>query len=137
MDAIASLKRPRSPDQSPAATKKQATSFASDDDKPNAPVSSKVVTNEKPKDASDKDAVAAECQAFEGRRVAKYFDGTLFYGTVDYWSPWDLNEKKVDLWGIKYDDGDQEDFEREEPEEYLELYGQFQAYDLLAASKHG
>ena len=40
---------------------------------------------------------------FTGTRVAKYFDGKAYSGTVVFYqSPW---------WKVEYDDGDKEDFD--------------------------
>ena len=69
---------------------------------------------------ADNDAKVAE--AFLGRRVAKYFHEEVYYGTVSRWLPAYENRDKVHLWHVVYDDGDQEDYEREELDTALNLY---------------
>lgn len=78
----------------------------------------------KPTDSTGTPAPAAEVdpQSYVGRRVAKYFDVVLYYGSVREYTPPDLNDESVDLWNILYDDGDNEDLERKELDECFDLY---------------
>lgn len=55
-------------------------------------------------------------QSYRDRRVAKFFDGKLYLGTVTGYR----NKKKV--WTVNYDDGDREEFNAEDLKLYLELY---------------
>jgi len=71
---------------------------------------------------ADDSAVAMKKKSFAGRRVAKHFDGVLYFGTIEYWSPASMNEDNVDLWRVRYDDDDQEDYEKEDLDRYLSLY---------------
>jgi hypothetical protein len=51
---------------------------------------------------------------FLKKRVAKKFDGTLYYGDVKEWIPATKNDEGVDLWLVHYEDGDWEDLEKDE-----------------------
>jgi len=73
-------------------------------------------------------------QSYVGRRVAKYFDTELYYGSVREYTPPDQNEDFVDLWNILYDDGDFEDLERNEMDECFELYRKNEAGDPKKSS---
>lgn len=64
---------------------------------------------------------------YEGDRVAKYFAGEVYFGTVgEYWFD---NESKDYFWRITYDDGDAEDVKEGEFLELLELYEKEKAND--------
>jgi hypothetical protein len=48
-----------------------------------------------------------------GKRVAKYFETRVYYGTiVEYQEPY---------WRVRYDDGDEEDFTEKEIKEHAKL----------------
>ena len=49
------------------------------------------------------------------RRVAKYFEGQIFFGTVSSYDP------REGLWQIDYDDGDEEEFDKNELKVHLRL----------------
>ena len=65
-----------------------------------------------------------ESKSFVGRRVAKFFPDydAVFLGTVAAWYPPVENEDETESWLVHYDDGDKEDFSREELREALVLY---------------
>lgn len=71
---------------------------------------------------------------YDGDRIAKLFDEDVYFGTVgEYW--YDSEETKVYLWRIKYDDGDEEDVEKNEFLGMLELYEKNKADDPV--NKYG
>ena len=55
------------------------------------------------------------------QRVAKYFDGHIYYGTITTSKPF-KSDKGILLWHVQYDDGDSEDFNKEEVMEAMDLY---------------
>lgn len=60
--------------------------------------------------------IANNPNAWKGRRVAKYFESLIYYGTVgDY---------DGEYWHITYDDGDKEDYDAKE------LLNQLKEYEL-------
>ena len=59
--------------------------------------------------------------SFYLQRVAKYFDGIIYYGTITTSRPF-RSDKGILLWHVEYDDGDSEDFNKEEVMEAIELY---------------
>jgi pantothenate kinase type III len=64
------------------------------------------------------------------RRVAKYFDDELYFGTIDeFYRPDDL-----DLWHVTYDDGDQEDLELGEMLTSLQEYNAHKGKDREEAA---
>ena len=56
------------------------------------------------------------------RRIAKDFDGEIYFGSIKKWIPASENDEGVDLWLIEYDDGDAEDLEKFELMEGFQLY---------------
>jgi hypothetical protein len=60
------------------------------------------------------DPAADRKLSFIGRRVGKYFDDVLYYGTVSKWVPAAVVDGGIDLWLVEYDDGDAEDLEEDE-----------------------
>ena len=70
---------------------------------------------------------------FVGRRVAKYFVDTLYYGSVSEFYGKNIVEEQVDLWHIIYDDGDSEDIDAEALLDCFVLYTRNKAGD----PKHG
>ncbi|KAL7521088.1 hypothetical protein ACHAWX_005781 [Stephanocyclus meneghinianus] len=60
--------------------------------------------------------VKSEKIPFVGDRVAKYFDGELFLGTITE------HDTESGLFSCVYDDGDKEDFSREELVNVLDIY---------------
>ena len=56
------------------------------------------------------------------KRIAKDFDGEVYFGTVKKLVPAGENDEGVDLWLIEYDDGDAEDLERHELMDGFELW---------------
>jgi len=75
-------------------------------------------------------------KSWVGKRVAKYFlsaDNTedLFFGTCKIYRPkgHDDNESDEDIWYIIYDDGDEEDLDREDMLNALDLYSQKKGED--------
>ncbi|KAG7347509.1 hypothetical protein IV203_016214 [Nitzschia inconspicua] len=67
-----------------------------------------------------------EPEEFLGRRVAKYFDGELYFGTLDHIASEDKNDP---LWHVTYDDDDEEDFEYNQVKAALLLYEEMQSED--------
>ena len=53
---------------------------------------------------------------FIGVKVAKYFDGKLYQGEVIEY------DEEYEYWKVKYDDGDEEEYERHELEELIQLF---------------
>lgn len=85
------------------------------------------VSDKEPK-AGEKRARASPQQSdFIGRRVAKYFDEVLFFGTVDYIHKDEEDDSQ--LWHVHYDDGDEEDFDYDQLKEALLLHEEMQAKD--------
>ena len=61
-----------------------------------------------------------------GERVAKRFDGIVYQGTITEFVPEESNEPGVTeraLWHICFDDGDEEDFYKEEVSSNVLLLG--------------
>lgn len=65
------------------------------------------------------------------RRIAKIFDGQMYFGAVKKWVPAYQNDEGVDLWLIEYDDGDAEDMERNELMEGFELWYNNSSRDIV------
>lgn len=59
---------------------------------------------------------ASDPQYFVNRRVGKFFENVIYFGIV---SSYDANEE---LWQIDYDDGDEEEFDKDELAHHLQLY---------------
>jgi hypothetical protein len=59
-----------------------------------------------------------DASGYVGRRIAKYFDGNLYFGTVRE----KRDTEEVPVWFIEYDDGDTEELEA------YELRAQFTVY---------
>ena len=59
--------------------------------------------------------------SFYLQRVAKYFDGEIYYGTITTSKPF-KSDKGILLWHVQYDDEDSEDFNKEEVIEAMDLY---------------
>lgn len=59
---------------------------------------------------------ASDPQYFVNRRVGKFFENVIYFGIV---SGYDTNEE---LWQIDYDDGDEEEFDKDELAHHLRLY---------------
>eukprot|EP00594_Rhizosolenia_setigera_P012803 CAMPEP_0178973692 /NCGR_PEP_ID=MMETSP0789-20121207/21894_1 /TAXON_ID=3005 /ORGANISM="Rhizosolenia setigera, Strain CCMP 1694" /LENGTH=452 /DNA_ID=CAMNT_0020661647 /DNA_START=530 /DNA_END=1888 /DNA_ORIENTATION=- len=57
------------------------------------------------------------------KRIAKYFEGSLYFGTVVKFLT------KAQLWHIVYDDGDQEEFDEKDMKKALDLYESEKASD--------
>lgn len=51
---------------------------------------------------------------YMNRRIAKDFDGEIYFGFVTGFVPSSTNAEAIDLWAITYDDGDAEDLEEDE-----------------------
>jgi hypothetical protein len=71
--------------------------------------------------ATRKDTISNTVQdptACLGRRVAKYFDEDLYFGTVKNVR----TDEKGPMWFIQYDDGDNEEFEEDELLQHMSLY---------------
>ena len=66
-------------------------------------------------------------KAFVGQRVARYFGGVVFYGTITKHSP--ATDEEVQLWRVEYDDGDKEDSDLKELEHCLFVYRQNEGED--------
>jgi hypothetical protein len=64
--------------------------------------------------AQEADPAASRKLSYVGRRVGKYFDDVLYYGTVSKWDPAAVVDDRIDLWLVEYDDGDSEDYEEDE-----------------------
>lgn len=71
------------------------------------------------KDASEK----KESDSFMKRRIAKYFDKDLFFGTITSFDP---NEK---LWKVIFDDDDQEEYNLDELNQLFKLYEEQSSHD--------
>jgi hypothetical protein len=92
--------------------------------------SKKKKDDERPASTKKKDDErAAKCQAFVGRRVAKFFHKVIYFGRVNHWCPPDLNEEGIDLWRVYYDDNDLEDFDRSDLDKALARYAKYKAED--------
>lgn len=63
------------------------------------------------------------------KRIAKYFEGSLYFGTVIRY----LTKEK--LWHISYDDGDQEEFDEKDLKKALDLYESKKASDSKQKGK--
>ena len=59
---------------------------------------------------------------FVKQRVAKDFGDGIYYGTITGFDEPEEDGGKVVYWRIKYDDGDQEDFEKKELKDALRMY---------------
>lgn len=59
---------------------------------------------------------------YVGRRIAKYFGESLYKGTVIELIPSDVTAEEIDLWNIKYDDGDEEDLDELDVTDAIALY---------------
>ena len=61
---------------------------------------------------------------FTNSPVAKRFDGEIFKGQITSYFPPDPDDAGDDqeLWHVKYDDGDEEDLDRDEVEEAIKLH---------------
>jgi hypothetical protein len=68
------------------------------------------------------------------RRIAKEFDGNIYFGAVKFFTPASDNDEGTDLWGIKYDDGDAEDFEEDELMNGFLLYRKHASKDVEGKS---
>jgi len=64
---------------------------------------------------------------YEGDRVAKDFDGEIYFGIVG--DVWRDSDEEVDLWRITYDDNDAEDMDKKELLKALKLYEKEKAKD--------
>lgn len=62
-------------------------------------------------------------EQYIGCRVAKYFDGHIFFGTVEIHTD--------GYWHVKYDDSDREDFDNADLKRALELYRKMEAMDVV------
>lgn len=76
------------------------------------------------------DPDAPRKRSYVGRRVAKYFDKQLYFGTISSWDPAAIVDEKIDLWKVDYDDDDSEDMEEWEVHSSLELYAQAREREL-------
>ena len=64
--------------------------------------------------------VSAEpTRAFINTRIAKDFDGDIYFGTI---TECDSSENSSPLWHVKYEDGDEEDFDRKDLKKVQRLY---------------
>lgn len=63
---------------------------------------------------SDNNKSTTKPKPYLNRRIAKDFDGDVYFGHVKSYVPSTDNDEGVDLWSIVYDDGDAEDFEEDE-----------------------
>lgn len=63
-----------------------------------------------------------EGEDYVSRRIAKEFDGSVYYGTVKEFYPSERVDGGVSLWHVAYDDGDSEDMEFAEILQCVELY---------------
>jgi hypothetical protein len=63
------------------------------------------------------------------RRIAKDFDGEIYFGSVKSHIPAADNEEGEPLWLIEYDDGDAEDLEKKEMLHGFKLYHKHAASD--------
>ena len=59
---------------------------------------------------------------FVKQRVAKDFGDNIYYGTITGFDEPEEDGGKVVYWKIKYDDGDQEEFEKKELKDALRIY---------------
>ena len=59
--------------------------------------------------------------SFYLQRVAKYFDGDIYYGTITTSKPF-KSDKGILLWHVQYDDEDSEDLNKEELIQAIELF---------------
>jgi pantothenate kinase type III len=57
------------------------------------------------------------------KRIAKDFDGNIFFGTVSKYV------SKAKYWAIDYDDGDEEEFDESEVQQHLKIYAEHRDSD--------
>jgi hypothetical protein len=72
---------------------------------------------------------SAEPQFYVTRRVGKFFEGAIYFGTV---TSYDGNEL---LWQIDYDDGDEEEFDKDELMIHIKLYESHKDLDKKTKKK--
>jgi hypothetical protein len=65
------------------------------------------------------------------RRIAKDFDGEIYFGYIKGFVPSSNNRDGVDLWSVEYDDGDAEDMEEDELMHGFLLYRKNAANDRV------
>lgn len=99
-----------------------------------APLKKKVLENGMPAPAAKKakpsDPIADMVKSsqpthFISRRIAKYFDDEIYFGTIKEYDDSDTPA----LWKVFYDDGDQEDYERRDLIKGLKLYAKAASED--------
>ncbi|KAL7576518.1 hypothetical protein ACA910_018017 [Epithemia clementina (nom. ined.)] len=89
----------------------------------------------KPESSSKKFQITAaeikrDSTSYVSRRVAKKFDGAVYFGTIGAYTPPAENEDEdAALWHVEYDDGDEEDYDVHEMVKYLKLYASKQHED--------
>jgi hypothetical protein len=64
-----------------------------------------------------------DATSFVNRRIAKFFDDDLYYGTITSYAS-SPGEKFDELWHVLFDDGDEEDYEYYEVQRILGTYEQ-------------
>jgi hypothetical protein len=72
---------------------------------------------------------SAEPQVYVSRRVGKFFEGAIYFGTV---TSYDGNEL---LWQIDYDDGDEEEFDKDELMLHIKMYESHKDLDKKTKKK--
>jgi hypothetical protein len=119
-----------------SSTKKRSRAFDDDDDDdddetplPPAPKMPKKGT--RATSSTKKESNKEEKQPYLNRRVAKEFDGSIYFGMVQSFTEAKDNAEGIDLWGIEYDDGDAEDFEEDELMNGFVLYRKHQSKDKV------
>lgn len=99
-----------------------------------APLKKKVIENgvsaPPAKKAKPTDHIAAMVKNsqpthFISRRIAKDFDGEIYFGTIKEYD----NSDTPAFWRVFYDDGDQEDYERKDLIKGLKLYAEASSQD--------
>ena len=82
----------------------------------------------------DKDSIQANPKTYIGCRVAKYFDDELYFGKIRKYTAQNLADdpESVDLWQVRYDDNDEEEYDIEDMIEYLTLYETHRGQDPKA-----
>lgn len=79
----------------------------------------------------------AASEAYVGRRVAKVFpNGKIYFGDVSEFSPAEADDPDdEDFWWIKYEDGDEEQFDARDMEAGFRLYAKQKHLDTMRSQK--
>ena len=117
-----------------SSTKKRSRAVNDDDDDDETPLPPAPKMPKKGTRApsnTKKESSKEDKQPYLNRRVAKEFDGSIYFGMVQSFTDAKDNAEGIDLWGIEYDDGDAEDFEEDELMNGFVLYRKHQTKDKV------